>query len=149
MRSYPVHGSKSKVFSAPLRRASTFSLKERTRPMVNTGYCCQRPSEPPEPRTPTQSCWWSLCAPQERVQDLWRRTGRWRTAFRCHWRAGSAAPPSAPSAGIPLPGSGMGFLRWGTNIEDIYYKELLTSANAASAGWTSEIWSSIWGFQSY
>lgn len=52
-----MHGSKSKVFSEPLRRASTFSLKrEKTTKSHdtnigniprNTSYCCDRPSGDP------------------------------------------------------------------------------------------------------
>lgn len=63
--------------------------------------------------TPTWPCWWSLYVPLVRVLGLWRRMERCRMGSLHHWHVDFSSPLSAPSAGLPLLDSGMGFL-WKT-----------------------------------
>lgn len=104
---YPVQGSKSRVFSVLLKRASTFSLKNPgdtshitltlarqqetarffKRCIAMGTYCDLQLVAAAEMPTqmslviPTWLCWWSPCAPLVRGQGLWTRRERYRTEF--------------------------------------------------------------------
>lgn len=141
MTSYPVHGSKSNVFSELLMRASTLSLRGKPASMITTQTrattensckhtvlmrqtpvaCNASENSRNCVQTPTQPCWWILCAPLEHVQGLWKRMGRWRTGSRYHWHADSSSPLFALSAGIPPLGSSMGFLEWANKRSKIFH----------------------------